>query len=247
MPADGLANSRTGTGDRLVLVHGFTQTGRSWKVVADALSSSHEVMAVDAPGHGDSGWVRADLPHAARLLGDAGGPATYVGYSMGGRMCLQLAVDRPVLVERLVLISATAGIDDPADRQARRDSDEVLARSVERDGIDAFLVRWVAQPMFAGLPDPDLTDRRRNTAAGLASSLRLAGAAAQVPLWDRLEQLSMPVLLVVGEQDAKFVALAQRMAAATGADVAVVEGAGHAVHLEQPSAFLDVLIRWLSR
>ncbi|CAN5672649.1 2-succinyl-6-hydroxy-2,4-cyclohexadiene-1-carboxylate synthase [soil metagenome] len=248
MPADGLATSVEGVGDRLVLVHGFTQTGRSWKVVADALSSHFEVVAVDAPGHGGSGSVRAGLPLAAQLLGDAGGLATYIGYSMGGRMCLQLALDRPELVQRLVLISATAGIDGPTDRHARRKSDEALAGSIERDGLDAFLVRWVAQPMFAGLRDPELDDRRRNTAAGLASSLRLAGAGAQEPLWDRLGQLSIPVLLLAGERDAKFVTLAERMAAAiAGADLAVVEGAGHTVHLERPRAFLDVVERWLSR
>ena len=154
---------------------------------------------------------------------------------MGGRLCLHLAVARPDLVERLVLVSATGGIDDAGERAARRAADEALAATIERDGVDAFLERWVAQPMFAALPDPGLDDRRRNTAAGLASSLRLAGTGTQEPLWDRLPALTMPVLLVAGALDAKFVAAAERMAALLPhATLAVVADAGHTVHLEQP-------------
>jgi 2-succinyl-6-hydroxy-2,4-cyclohexadiene-1-carboxylate synthase len=242
-----LAATIRGRGRRLVLVHGFTQTSRSWTAVADHLVAAHEVVAVDAPGHGDSAGIEADLPAGAELLGDVGGRATYVGYSMGGRLCLHLAVARPDLVERLVLVSTTAGIDDPADRQARRDADAALAATIERDGLDAFLQRWVAQPLFAGLPDPDLDDRRRNTVAGLAASLRLAGTGTQEPLWSRLPAVDLPVLLVAGADDPRFVAAAERMAALLPqATLTVVEGSGHTVHLEQPAAFLAVLDGWLA-
>lgn len=248
MTADALAAVTTGAGRRLVLVHGFTQTGRSWDPLAARLAAEHEVVAVDAPGHGGSADVRADLVSGAALLGATGGRATYVGYSMGGRLCLHLAVARPDLVERLVLVSATAGIDRAEDRAVRRTADEALARSLERDGLDAFLERWVAQPLFAGLADPDLADRRRNTVAGLASSLRLAGTGTQEPLWDRLGALSMPVLVVAGADDAKFVAAAVRLAELLPrATLAIVEGAGHTVHLERPDAFSDVLCDWLAR
>ena len=248
MPAERLASTTSGRGPRLVLVHGFTQTGRSWDALAASLAGDHEVVAVDAPGHGGSADARADLVAGAGLLAAAGGRATYVGYSMGGRLCLHLAVARPDLVERLVLVSATAGIDGAEDRAARRASDEELAATLERDGLDAFLDRWLAQPLFATLADAGLDDRRRNTVAGLASSLRLAGTGTQEPLWDRLPSLPMPVLLVAGARDAKFVAAAERMAALVpDATLAIVDGAGHTVHLERPAAFEDVLRRWLSR
>ena len=111
-----------------------------------------------------------------------------------------------------------------------------LQRSIERDGVDAFLERWLAQPMFATLADPGLDDRRRNDAAGLASSLRLAGTGTQRPLWDRLPALTMPVLVVAGALDAKFVAIAERMAdAIPDATLAVLDGAGHTAHLERPT------------
>lgn len=246
MPAERLAQRSRGSGRRLVLVHGFTQTARSWDSIVDRLGAGVETVAVDAPGHGDSADVRADLWRGAALLGDTGGPATYVGYSMGGRLCLHLAVARPDLVERLVLVSTTAGIDDDAERAARRRSDDELAASIETEGMERFLDRWVAQPLFAALPDLGLEDRRRNTVAGLASSLRLAGTGTQQPLWDRLPALTMPVLVVAGALDTRFVALAERIAGLLpAATLAVVAGAGHTVHLEQPAAFADILRTWL--
>jgi 2-succinyl-6-hydroxy-2,4-cyclohexadiene-1-carboxylate synthase len=246
---DQLAHTRRGAGRRLVLVHGFTQTGRSWDVVAPRLATSHEVVAVDAPGHGDSGALLTDLPGGAELLGATSGRATYVGYSMGGRLALHLAVARPGLVDGLVLIGATAGIEDDAQRAARRTADVQLAASIERDGVAPFLDRWLAQPLLAGLPHraDDRADRLRNTAAGLAASLRLAGTGTQEPLWDRLVELTMPVLLVTGELDTKFTAIAERMAASLPrATLAVVPDAGHTVHVERPDAFVDVLERWLA-
>ncbi len=246
-PAGGLAATTRGQGDRLVLVHGFTQTGRSWATLADHLVAEHEVVAVDAPGHGGSSAVAADLPDGAVRLGATGGRATYVGYSMGGRLCLHLAVARPDLVARLVLVSATGGIDDAGQRHARRDADDALAVTIERDGLEPFLQRWVAQPMFAGLPDPGLDDRRRNTVAGLAASLRLAGTGTQDPLWARLPDLAMPVLVVAGADDPKFVAAAERMCGLLPhPTLEIIAGAGHTVHLEQPAAFLAVLTSWLA-
>lgn len=238
-------------GGRLVLVHGFTQTRASWSAIADELchGDGYEVIAVDAPGHGGSDQLHLDLADGALILGNTGGRATYVGYSMGGRLSLQLASSDPALVERLVLVSSTAGIDDGDERQARRQADEHLAQELERDGVAAFIDRWLRMPLFAHLPytASDVEDRRQNTAAGLAASLRLAGTGAQESLWSRLDSLTMPVLLVVGADDAKFRSIAERMAARLpAATVAVVPDAGHVVHLEQPSAFLTVLREWLA-
>jgi 2-succinyl-6-hydroxy-2,4-cyclohexadiene-1-carboxylate synthase len=250
VPAETLASTAQGTGERIVLVHGFTQTGRSWDRVAARLSGTWEVVTVDAPGHGASATIRADLPETAVMLGATGGPATYVGYSMGGRLCLHLALARPELARRLVLVSATAGIEDPGERAARRQADEQLAASIERDGLDAFLDRWLDLPLFATLPRDaaGLEDRRRNTAGGLATSLRLTGTGTQESLWDRLGELTMPVLLVAGELDARFVEIAERMAGLIrGSSLEVVAGSGHSVHLERPDAFTDTLERWLRR
>lgn len=235
-----------------VLVHGFTQTRRSWgRLVPRLVAAGHHVVAVDAPGHGRSAGHRTDLVEGALLLGEVGGRAAYVGYSMGGRLALHLAVERPQLVERLVLVGATAGLDSDEERAQRRAADEALAADLERDGLDAFLARWLANPLFATLPDDaaGVEERKENTVEGLATSLRLTGTGTQRPLWDDLPHLTVPVLFVVGELDTKFTALAQRMRERWGgeATVEVLAGAGHACHLERPDAFLDVLVPFLHR
>jgi 2-succinyl-6-hydroxy-2,4-cyclohexadiene-1-carboxylate synthase len=239
-----------GAGPRVVLVHGFTQNRNCWGPLADDLTADHEVVRVDAPGHGRSATLHAGLRTGARLIADRGGRATYLGYSMGGRFLLHLALGRPDLVERLVLIGATAGIDDPAERAERRARDEAMAQRLEADGVDAFVDAWLRQPLFAGLSEAmQFRDARgEGTVEGLATSLRLAGTGAQDPLWDRLDRLDMPVLLVAGELDTKFTALAHRIAAAIGsnAEVAVVAGAGHAAHLEQPDDVIAGVRRFLA-
>jgi 2-succinyl-6-hydroxy-2,4-cyclohexadiene-1-carboxylate synthase len=249
MPSGDLHREIIGSGPRVVLVHGFTQTGRSWRSVAADLARDHEVVLVDAPGHGGSAGVHADLVSGTALLGAAGGQAVYVGYSMGGRLVLHLALARPELVRALVVVSATAGIEDATDRARRREADDELARRLEAIGLDAFLDEWLRGPLFARLtPDAaDLPDRRRNTVAGLASSLHLAGTGTQEPLWSRLPELSMPALVLAGSADERFAAIGRRMAAAIGPSASYDEiaGAGHAAHLERPDAIVRVLRRWL--
>jgi 2-succinyl-6-hydroxy-2,4-cyclohexadiene-1-carboxylate synthase len=242
---------RRGEGPTLVLVHGFTQTGRSWGALADALAVDHEVVLPDAPGHAGSAEVRADLRAGGELLVEAAaGPATFVGYSMGARLCLHAALTHPDAVRGLVLVGGTAGLEDADERAARVDQDRATADRLEALGLDRFLEEWLAQPLFAGLrPDQaGLEERRRNTVAGLRSSLELAGTGAQEPLWARLGQLTMPVLAVAGAEDTKFAALAERMVAGIGrsATLDLIEGAGHAAHLEQPDGFLRVLRAWLA-
>ncbi len=166
-------------------------------------------------------------------------------------MALHATLAHPEEVEGLVLISGTAGIEDAAERAARVERDEALARSLEQEGLDAFLERWLEQPLFATLPPTarDTEARRENTAAGLASSLRLTGTGTQDPLWDRLPALSMPVLLVAGELDERFTATARRMSDAIGtnATLRVIAGAGHACHREREEDFGAILRDWLGQ
>jgi 2-succinyl-6-hydroxy-2,4-cyclohexadiene-1-carboxylate synthase len=245
-----LHGEHEGRGPRLVLVHGFTQTGRCWGPVGETLAKDHEVMRLDAPGHGGSSAIRADLGETAWLIGEAGGPAVYLGYSMGARMLLHVALASPTLVQGLILVGGTAGIEDEAERNARRQRDQTLASQLRRDGVEAFLELWLDQPLFAGLPAwaQFREERSRNTADGLASSLELAGTGSQEPLWTQLARLDMPVLLIAGADDTRYAELAARMAEAIGdnATTALVPAAGHAAHLEQPQALLDLVRPWLT-
>ena len=235
-----------GEGPRLVMAHGFTQTGRVWGTLDQRLATDHRAVKVDMPGHAGSTGVAADLAGGARMLAEAGGAATYLGYSMGARFCLHLAVARPELVDRLVLISGTAGIDDLAERAARRRADEAVAAELDpldgRTGMPVaeFLRRWLDGPLFAGIsPETAGFDERlRNTGAGLASSLRLAGAGTVDPLWAQLGELTMPVLVITGERDEKFTALGRRLVGAVDANAThvVLAGAGHSPQLQRPDA-----------
>ena len=232
----------------LVLLHGFTQTGRSWQPVLHALAARYRAIAPDLPGHGEFAERRpasfAACDAYVRVLADA--PITLAGYSMGGRIVLHAALSLGPRVRRLVLVGASPGIADPAERAARAAEDAALAARIEAIGLEAFAREWGAQPLFAGMPrgiaEIAHADRMRNTAAGLAAALRGLGTGVMPPLCDRLGELTVPVELLVGERDEKFLAIAERMAAAlTDARLHVVPGAGHAAHLEAPEAVAEVI------
>jgi 2-succinyl-6-hydroxy-2,4-cyclohexadiene-1-carboxylate synthase len=256
-PAPELAHTTIGSGDRLVLIHGFTQSSGSFGAIADGLSVRYEVCSVDLPGHGRSVDVPADdLAATAELLGRTGRSATYLGYSLGGRVALTLAHRRPELVERLIVVGATAGIADDVERAARRVADGRLADRLDPpDGVgvdlEDFLDEWLSQPLFARLTpeQQDRPSRRVNTGSGLARSLRTTGAGTQTPTGDLLGTLSMPVLLVVGAHDEKFIALAREMADRIGenASIAIIDGASHAAPFEQPERFSFVVKEWLAK
>jgi 2-succinyl-6-hydroxy-2,4-cyclohexadiene-1-carboxylate synthase len=217
----------------LLLLHGFTQTGASWDGVTRALPGRYRSLA---PELGAGPW-EAELDRLEALA-----PASYAlaGYSMGGRLALALALRRPERVTRLVLVSASPGLAAPAERAARRAADEALAARIGAIGVEAFAREWAAQPLFAGQSAEVAAlahaDRLRHSAAEHAAQLRGLGTGVMPPLWDRLGALSMPVTLVVGERDAKFRALAERMAPRLpDAEIVMVAGAGHAVALEAPA------------
>jgi len=234
----------------LLLLHGFTNTGASWAGVQGALPQRYRPVAPDIRGHGRAADVRP--VSLAGVVADvdalAPGPFALAGYSMGGRLALHVALALPTRVTRLVLIGASPGLADPEERAARRAADDRLADEVETMTIAEFAQRWAQTPVLAGQPAAVQAavreDRLRNTPAGLAAALRGLGTGALPSLWDRLDEVRLPVRLVVGERDAKFRALAERMAAALPhAEVEVVPGAGHAVHLEDPAAVAAVIAR----
>jgi 2-succinyl-6-hydroxy-2,4-cyclohexadiene-1-carboxylate synthase len=232
----------------IVLLHGFTHTGASWDPVIAAVGERYRAIAPDIRGHGSASDAEPVTLDA--VIGDIGGmaPARFAlaGYSMGGRVALHIALAMPDRVERLVLIGASPGIADRNEQAARRLSDERLATEIDRSEIEDFARRWAQTPVLAGLPDEVLAqvhaDRLRSTPSGLARALLGLGTGALPSLWDRLEELAMPAALVVGERDRKFRSIAEAMAVRIpGAELVVVPGAGHAVHLEEPEEVATVI------
>ena len=203
-------------------------------------------MAVDLPGHGEA-ETAPNVEEAAHRLGETHGEGVYVGYSMGGRIALQLAETSPQIVKALVLIGVTPGIEDDAGRAARLAADKELAAEIEQTPLRDFLARWLSQPMFAALPPGEIDNRLSNTSTGLASALRSMGAGAMKPLWNDLPRLGMPVLLVTGALDEKFTAIATRMQSMIPNAVReTIAGAGHAAHIEHPMPFARILEEFAS-
>lgn len=251
-----------GRGMPLLALHGFTGAAGSWAGLASTLRGV-QVVAVDLPGHG-----RSPLPPpppealpatvtALRALLDRLELARVVvlGYSFGGRLALHLALDAPDRVGALVLVSATAGIEDPAERERRAGDDGALAAEIERDGLAPFVARWEKLPLFAtqaSLPEPVRARQRQlrlgHAPPGLAAALRGLGQGACPPVWGRLGRLSMPALVVAGALDPRYSAIARRLAdGLPRARLALVADAGHAVHLERPQVFADLVGGFLHR
>jgi 2-succinyl-6-hydroxy-2,4-cyclohexadiene-1-carboxylate synthase len=245
----------------IVLLHGFTGSKDSWRLLLGGLAGSRRVLAVDLPGHGgtaasedpaaDSLGATADL--IAQALASLGiSRFSLLGYSLGGRIALGLALDHPRRVDRLLLESASAGLADPEERALRRRADEELAERIERHGIEGFVDRWEATALFATqarLPAAVREDLRRRrlacSPAGLAASLRAAGTGAQPWLGERLAELALPVCVVAGALDEKFCAIGVWMAARIpGARFEIVPEAGHAPHLEQPERYRQIVARF---
>jgi 2-succinyl-6-hydroxy-2,4-cyclohexadiene-1-carboxylate synthase len=238
------------TADRptCVLLHGFTHTGRSWAPVIDRLGGRYDSIACDIRGHGDAAdAVPADLEHVISDVEQLA-PTRFalVGYSMGGRIALHAALALGPRIERLVLIGASPGIADAGERAQRRAADERLADEIEQSTIEQFSASWARTPVLSGQPPEVLAavqvDRLRNRPAGLARALRGLGAGALPSIWSALGEIAAPTTLVVGERDEKFTAVAWAMAAQIpDAEIVVVPGAGHAVHLEAPAQIAEII------
>ncbi|MCY3636447.1 MAG: 2-succinyl-6-hydroxy-2,4-cyclohexadiene-1-carboxylate synthase [bacterium] len=233
-----------------VILHGFTGSAAAMAPLTSRLPDP--VLALDLPGHG-SGPVSDDLADytmAAAVAGVVGATAhlgrfALVGYSMGGRVALHLALAHPDQVAALALIGARPGIDNAAERAERIAADEALADRIESDGIQWFANFWADRPLFATqrtrLSSEQQAELRAQRLAcdpqGLAHSLRGMGAGAVEPVGCRLGELAMPCVLIAGADDAKFKAIAHQLAGPIPqATVSLIPDAGHAAHLEAPDA-----------
>jgi 2-succinyl-6-hydroxy-2,4-cyclohexadiene-1-carboxylate synthase len=245
-----------GEGAPVTLLHGFTQSSRSWQEVISSMPTGWRWVVPDLRGHGETqvspgaaftmDACTADL----EMLWDGLGieHTHLVGYSMGGRLALHVAAQRQNRLRSILTISAHAGLDEDA-REGRRRDDEALAGRIERDGIEAFVDYWSALPMFAGIGRRGQSfvaqvraERMRNSPSGLAASLRGMGAGAMEPVWRELARVRLPGTFVAGQLDDRYAAFARRLASAVpNGRVEIVPGAGHAVHLERPQAFARVL------
>lgn len=248
----------------LLLVHGFAGDGTAWEPVRRGLAKSGPTLSVDLIGHGRSPAPDdparytleacvADLE--AVLRAERAGPVWAVGYSMGARVALSLALERPGLLRGLVLESSHAGLETSGEREARAQSDDRLAQRILDEGMEAFVEYWLNLPLFHSLWriseerfNAEHQRRLKQRPEGLARSLRGMGAGRMSPLWKRLAEIDVPTLIVVGGEDEHYSGLGARMAMSIpGAELARIPDAGHAVHTEQPDAFARAVTGFLRR
>jgi 2-succinyl-6-hydroxy-2,4-cyclohexadiene-1-carboxylate synthase len=252
----------TGSGPAVLLLHGFTGTSAGWAPIAEGLAEGHRVIRPDLLGHG-----RSDAPHDPvryALPAQAAGlrsvlrdleaePAAVVGYSMGARLALVLALERPAAVTALALLSPSAGLRDPQARARRRAEDERWATMLEVAGLAAFVDAWAAQPVFESQVrlKPEARERLRSERLSqhplaLAASLRGAGQGVMEPLHEHLGRIRVPTLVVAGALDRVGMARAREVVAGLPEGrLEVVESAGHAPHLELPDRLLELLSAFL--
>jgi 2-succinyl-6-hydroxy-2,4-cyclohexadiene-1-carboxylate synthase len=251
-----------GAGPTVVLLHGFTGRGSSWGRLTTRLADRFRVVVPDLPGHGRTGTpvdpTRAGIERTAddlaAILADRDwGPAHVVGYSLGARVALRLAVAHPEAVSRLVLESPSAGLATEPERAARRAADEARAARLERSGLRAFVDEWEREPVFssqAALPRVraarQRAQRRHNRPSGLAASLRGAGQGAMEPLFDRLPDVTATTLVIAGALDPIGCPRATAIVEAIpGARLEILAEAGHAPHLETPEVVRRLVLSFL--
>jgi 2-succinyl-6-hydroxy-2,4-cyclohexadiene-1-carboxylate synthase len=233
----------------LLMLHGFLGCGQDLSAIAQ--TTDHYCLLPDLPGHGGSlgrgDWSMGEAAAAVVGLLDefAIGQTALYGYSMGGRLALYLTVHWPDRFPNVILESASPGLETNVDRQARIERDRQWIDLIEQD-FAKFLAQWYAQPLFANLVKQpgwrEVYNRRLgNTPEGVARSLSQMGLGQQPSLWGKLPQLRSCVTLLVGAQDAKFVAINRRMQGLIPAAKLTIAPAGHTVHLENPGEAIALL------
>ena len=242
-----------GEGTPLVLLHGFTGRKETWDPFFAKFAKGYQVIAIDLPGHGESfsqgvvtmmDFVEDFHLFMKNLVNE---PFHLLGYSFGGRSALSYAMQYPERIRTLILESASPGLRTKEERLERQESDRQLAEKIEREGVASFVDYWEAIPLFSSqkrLTEKAWRQQRKErlsqSASGLAMSLLGMGTGFQPSWWEDLDQINFPVLLIVGEEDGKFVRINKEMERQIPtAELQKIKEAGHATHLEQPAIFLE--------
>lgn len=249
-------------GEPLVLLHGFTGSSFNWNEVINEFPD-YKLIVIDIIGHGQSASpvdpLRYQIEEVVRdlvlILNEMNiEKVNLLGYSMGGRLALSFAMIHPNQVIKLILESSSPGLEDLNERVKRKEADEKLAAEINSLGLVQFVDKWESLPLFKtqnqlSANQQNLLRRQRllNNPLGLANSLIGMGTGAQPSWWDKLHSLNIPVLLLCGELDKKFCTIAVRMHKQLTKSVRKeINGAGHAIHVEQPRIFGKIVNDFLN-
>lgn len=255
------AYSIKGEGETIVLLHGFTGRKETWNEFMTHIGENYQFVTIDLPGHGQTKTNRTvtmnefvdDLYEFFRLLNIDS--FHLLGYSLGGRSALSYAMKYQKSLKSLILESASPGLKTEKERQARIVLDETLVELLKSKGLTHFVSYWENIPLFRtqkSLPESKQeqvrNERLSQTAEGLIQSLRGMGTGAQSSWWENLHTLKIPVLLIVGSLDEKFIRINHEMnRLMKNSLLQIVEDAGHAVHLEQVEKFVKIVKEYIAQ
>jgi len=241
-------------------LHGFSGAGLDFESLIPELREIGHFVAPDLPGHGThlsssataDDWVSGLHEFASETFRR---PFLILGYSMGGRLALHFALRYPHLVDGLILVGATAGIEDGSEREVRQENDETLAAWIEANGVEAFCERWATTPIIAtqeNIPSPYgealRVRKERLSIDGLSRTLRTVGTGVIPSVWKRLGEIDVPTLVMAGENDAKYRAIGVELARQLPhAEMNIVDKAGHAAHLEESWESARLMLEFLRR
>jgi len=246
----------------VLMLHGFTGSHETMQELSNLLP--YNCVAPDLIGHGRSPCPIELTPyHMKEMVKQLDSvieiylrkPLDLLGYSMGARLALTYAMDRQETLNSLVLIGGTAGIENDQDRQLRSTQDSRIAAEIEDHGLEQFVHYWENRPIFESQKSLSLEKQEKirsirlsHRSHGLANHLRMAGTGVMDSLWHKLHEIKIPVLLIVGEKDQKFIEIAKSMESKIpNSEIKIIADAGHAVHYEQPREISDVIVRFLDK
>ncbi len=244
----------------ILFLHGFMGDSNDFNEVISLLSDQFCCLTVDLPGHGktrilggEECYTMSNTAHALiHLLEQLNVKQCFlVGYSMGGRLALYLTLHFPERFSKVVLESASPGLKTKRDQLERRQRDLELAHKLETSDFSSFLSSWYNQSLFASLENHPafellIASRLINNPFELAKSLRNLSIGCQPSLWDKLKQNRNPLLLLVGEYDAKFLAINSEMAGlCKSVRLEMVNNCGHNIHFENPKKFVENVQKFL--
>lgn len=246
----------------ILLLHGFTGSSEDWKKFELYFPKNYNLVAIDLIGHGKSDSpsdfefykINSILKRIKQVKEAVTGKKVFfLGYSMGGRVALNYAINFPYDLNGLILESTTPGISNPALRLERERTDNNLAEFILRNSLNIFVDDWMQREIFAtqkNLSEKVLNEIRelklQGSKLGYANSLLGFGAGKMEPVYDDFYKIICPTQLICGELDKKFVDVNRKFSQILNkSNLKIVLDAGHNVHLEQTKAFADIVYEFV--
>ena len=242
----------------ILWLHGFMGNHREFNPVIKLLANDFSYLTIDIPGHGKTqvwgGYIYYSMGKTAsgiiQLLDKLHIQRCFlVGYSMGGRLGLYLTVNFPERFTQVVLESASPGLKAERERLERIRRDGQIARKIERsidkNDFQIFLENWYSQEIFGDIKNHPqfnqmISDRLQNYPPELAKSLRNLGTGNQPSLWGKISDNQVPLLLLAGEYDKKFININSEMSRlCQSSRFKIIANAGHNIHFENTLAFVE--------